>query len=239
VDTISDVDSEDGTVARPPHPRLRVKKPRLRIINEAGQPIEEDSDSDDEDDGVDDNEGLAPDEPADGELSPVDGLKEFNWDIVDEEYKEFMADVTDDGDEDDDYGDEEGDGDRDGSREDVGDGDGDATSPTGTKRKHVTDDEGGDAESDASRGRTRRNESALAKKLRVSRGRPSSGLRAVATPDEGGVETGSLPTPQITGDEDEVALLPTGEGNDPVKEVEIDEDDLLAELEAEEGAEMS
>jgi RNA polymerase II subunit A C-terminal domain phosphatase len=165
-------------------------------------------------------------------------LKEFNWDDVDAEYKEFMADVS------------SSDDDADGDRSTRGDEDDDEASgeyekenghreppATGTKRKKPPVETSSEVDDPTGSG----GESALAKKLRLSRERPASGLRAVQAADDAATvdtATSSLPTPQITGDEEEDALLPLGHQPrydvDEIEEVDVGDEDLLAELEAEE-----
>jgi RNA polymerase II subunit A C-terminal domain phosphatase len=221
------------------HPADRAKNSLIIPTNDTDGDTADESTHHDEDE---DDEDLM---PADGELSPVDGLKKFDWADVDAEYKEFMADVSDDDDDDDEGGTDAG-----GPETDDADGE-DTKAGSGTKRKHETDDEDETvSNADSSRGRPpTSSESLLAKKLRVSRERPASGLREVQTAsamepnnttDPDAVNSG-LPTPQITGDEDEVALLPMGEvggkSMDDTEEVDIDDEDLLAELEAEEAEE--
>jgi RNA polymerase II subunit A C-terminal domain phosphatase len=70
----------------------------------------------------------------------------------------------------------------------------------------------------------------------LARSRGGSSLRAVLTPngneDDDDNEGSSLPTPQVTGDEEDlVALVPSQNGDIVADDLEAD---LLAELEAEE-----
>ncbi|KAK4038510.1 hypothetical protein C8A01DRAFT_37565 [Parachaetomium inaequale] len=108
--------------------------PKLKLVSPLGQTHtlqlepgeDEDGEESDDDDGDDDDagnngeieEGLLPDDLPDGQASPIDGLKTFNWGSADEELAEFLASGSDDDDEDEE--DEEGEGDED---EDGGGGD--------------------------------------------------------------------------------------------------------------------
>jgi RNA polymerase II subunit A C-terminal domain phosphatase len=95
-------------------------------------------------------------------------------------------------------------------------GESEAEAPTNAKRKHA-DDVSADGNS--------------AKKIRVAHVRVPSGLSASHTPDD---DLGGLPTPQITGDEeDAVTTKVNGVAADNIDEDELEED-MMAELEAEE-----
>lgn len=182
-------------------------------------------DSDDEADGEDDDEELK--DPDD--MSPIDELQTFDWGSADDELAQFLAEDDGDGD-----GGGDGDGDDDDANEASNVEDDDATTesrpPSRNKRKHGDDT---DTDGESSRGR-----SALSKKQRLTKVRSPLGLREVRSTEALGGDIGNLPTPQITGDEDDVMLLKTGESQDPVDKVDdVDEEfeaDLLAEFEAEE-----
>lgn len=74
--------------------------------------------------------------------------------------------------------------------------------------------------------------SALSKKQRIAKSRGASKLSSVRTPNvEDNNESSSLPTPQVTGDEEDIALIPDNIAANGVDD--FDEDDLEADLEAE------
>ncbi|GJC77209.1 RNA polymerase II subunit A C-terminal domain phosphatase [Colletotrichum liriopes] len=209
-DTVSDVDGDD------------LSRPHLTIIDETGEHriLEEDDDdaSDEEDgdqDGDDDN--LMPDF-EDGQTSPIDDLKTFDWEGVDDEMKEFLGSDDDSSDADT----ESRSGDTEAGDEPPPSSQDSANSVTGggTKRKAMDDDAASDEGG-----------SALSKKQRVAKSRGASKLSSVRTPNAEDNESSSLPTPQVTGDEEDVSLVPDSgavDGGD-----DFDEDDLEADLEAE------
>ncbi|KAK3485157.1 uncharacterized protein B0T23DRAFT_42566 [Neurospora hispaniola] len=119
-ETVSDADDTDSGNAPPGKKRiLRLKSPpRVRFATAAStgndedeDEDEEDSDSggDDEDEDEDMDEELEAFKPtdADGQLSPIDGLKTFNWGSADEELAEFLESGSDDEDEEEDEDDDE------------------------------------------------------------------------------------------------------------------------------------
>jgi len=182
---------------------------RLRII--VSGPLDGDEEGQDTDD-PDGGQGKAAggrgmSDPND--MSPIDDLKTFDWGSADDELAAFLAE--DDGDED--VGEDEDD-EADVDPKDAGDNE--AEPPAGSKRKHD-----GDAELDGN----------SPKKLRAGRGRVPSNLRG---PHISADEVGSLPTPQITGDEEDVAMT----NAHATAVIDMDDDDLeeelMAELEAEE-----
>ncbi|KAK1593511.1 FCP1-like phosphatase [Colletotrichum navitas] len=221
-DTVSDVDDDDDD---------DLSRPHLTIIDETGEHriLEEDDDASDEDDGDQDGDedNLMPDF-EDGQTSPIDDLKTFDWEGVDDEMKEFLG--SDDDDDDDDSSDADtesrsGDtevGDEPPSSQDSANGvTGGGGGGGGTKRKAMDDDTASDEGG-----------SALSKKQRVAKSRGASKLSSVRTPNAEDNESSSLPTPQVTGDEEDVSLVPdsaAAEGGDD----DFDEDDLEADLEAE------
>jgi len=215
-ETISDADTDDAK------PMKRNGNTRLRIIvsvpadREGGSGGEaEDSDDGAEGGGV---EGELED-PDD--RSPIEELKTFDWGSADDELAEFLAE-DDDG--------EGNDADEGGAGRGENDGESDAP-PPGTKRKH---DEETDSDGHAHRDR---DDGSAPKKQRVAKGRSASGLRAVHTPETGDGK-GSLPTPQVAGDEAEVMLLKVNAGRDTQGDGDdIDEDELEADLMAELAAE--
>ncbi|KAF4431317.1 RNA polymerase II subunit A C-terminal domain phosphatase [Colletotrichum fructicola] len=208
-DMVSDVDGEDQS------------KPHLTIIDETGEQriLEEDDDASDEDEGDAGQdageENLLP-EFEDGQLSPIDGLKTFDWEGVDDEMKEFLGsdDDSSDADTESRSGDTE-------SGDELPSSQQSSNSAGGTKRKAVDDDNASDEGG-----------SALSKKQRVAKSRGASKLSSVRTPNADDNESSSLPTPQVTGDEEDVSLVPDG-GVNLDHGADFDEDDLEADLEAE------
>ncbi|KAL2151644.1 hypothetical protein VTH82DRAFT_6742 [Thermothelomyces myriococcoides] len=160
-DEVEDTDTEAALngEANGASPRFRVITPagqtrtlRLKIgdstTTAADDDEENDSGEDDNDEEIE--EGLLPDDLPDGQSSPIDGLKTFNWGSADEELAEFLASGSDedDGDDDDDDNDDEDEGEE-------GDGD------DGEDRDEKDDGEegvrtGGDKEEDDGRNRRKR-----------------------------------------------------------------------------------
>jgi RNA polymerase II subunit A-like phosphatase len=231
-DVVSDSDSD-----APPKgiKRLRLKAPTLKLVGVGGDTQELDGEeSDDEDDGEDELEAefnnLAPDALEDGQLSPIDGLKSFNWGSVDEELDEFLASGSDDDDDDDD----------DDEEEDEDEGMADADGPAATRKRKFDADEdkeegGTDSEVPSSQetAGSRSGRTSQAKRLRRTKSaRGTSSLRNQYVSDVDGEDAGkqkksSLPTPQVTGDEDGGEL----NGLDAEMEAEM-EAELMAEFEA-------
>jgi RNA polymerase II subunit A-like phosphatase len=231
---VSDADdSEDGATTRPKAPL-----PRLQLSDNSrpARDLEDNEpDSEDEKAAIDEHEdGLVPPEMEDGQMSPVDALKTFDWGEADAELDEFLASDSEDGDD----GDDGNDGDGASTDRDTANGD------VSRKRKHDDDTDDGDSvasEADSVEGGL----SNASKKQRLAHERPpGSSLRAEYHVDE---DT-SLPTPNPTGDEG-VAPIQNGairsaeetvdpSGADDDDSLDIDEDeleaDLLAEFEAEE-----
>ena len=124
---VSDADEEEGGGGG---------KGKLQIIDETGRAVEFEDDEDDEE-GVErdrlvvDVDSVMPQELEDGQNSPIDGLKEFDWEGVDDELAEFLGSDAEDSDDDD-----EGEG---------GGGEGSSGS-SGTKRR-AEDDDGDEGES--------------------------------------------------------------------------------------------
>jgi len=157
----------------------------------------------------------APDLDDADDMSPIEELKTFDWGSADDELAEFLAE-EDDGD------------DGDGEEDDKGDDTDmeDATDKISSKRKYDEDD---DSEADSSK-----EDGGSTKKQRLAREHGISGLRAEVPIHD----NGSLPTPQITGDEEDVMLLKTTTSQGVVDDIDEDEleADLLAELEKDEAA---
>ncbi|KAK2039474.1 FCP1-like phosphatase [Colletotrichum somersetense] len=227
-DTVSDADGDDDG-----EDDGGLSRPHLTIIDETGEHriLEDDDDDDasDEDDGDQDGDedNLMPDF-EDGQTSPIDDLKTFDWEGVDDEMKEFLGSDDDD---DDDSLDADAES-RDGGDTEVGDeppssqdsANGVTSSGGGTKRKAMDDDTASDEGG-----------SALSKKQRVAKSRGASKLSSVRTPNNAeDNESSSLPTPQVTGDEEDVSLVPdSGAADGGGGDDDFDEDDLEADLEAE------
>jgi RNA polymerase II subunit A C-terminal domain phosphatase len=163
-----------------------------------------------------------PDE-LDDPQSPIDGLQQFDWNSADAELDEFLASGSEDGDSDT------------GSvtsrtkyqiflwniaDRSPGASDRSQRSNLSVRGKKHPRDETDDDETDE--------ESSLAKKQRLSRVR-TTGLKTVKTPNSAKSES-SLPTPEITGEEelDDADQPPNVED-----EGDVDDDDLEAEMMAE------
>jgi RNA polymerase II subunit A C-terminal domain phosphatase len=163
-----------------------------------------------------------PDE-LDDPQSPIDGLQQFDWNSADAELDEFLASGSEDGDSDT------------GSvtsrtkyqiflwniaDRSPGASDRSRRSNLSVRGKKHPRDETDDDETDE--------ESSLAKKQRLSRVR-TTGLKTVKTPNSAKSES-SLPTPEITGEEelDDANQPPNAED-----EEDVDDDDLEAEMMAE------
>ncbi|KAK4124072.1 hypothetical protein N657DRAFT_375950 [Parathielavia appendiculata] len=86
------------------------RSPKLRLILPTGDAHTLDGDGNDLDNEEGEiEEGLLPSDLPDGQASPIDGLKTFNWGDADEELAEFLASgSSEDGDDDDEDGDDEG-----------------------------------------------------------------------------------------------------------------------------------
>ncbi|KAK3368012.1 hypothetical protein B0H63DRAFT_88843 [Podospora didyma] len=252
-DTETEVVSEEDEAepSEKPQPRkiLRLKRPTLKLVSATGESrvLADDGESDESDDV----EALLPDDIADGQLSPIDGLKTFNWGSADDELNEFLASGSDDDDDDD----EEDDEDDDMEDDDEVEGDTAETGSEGSKegieneqstpsRKRKRNAKAGGEESDTGTDSELASASETAsasKKLRKtksSRGttslRNQYELKEADADSNNNINTSSLPTPQVTGDEDDVSLLKQqqavgeGDGFD-----DIDEAELMAEFEAE------
>lgn len=221
------------------HPADRGGGARIAIparITQIGEPEEElkngVTDDDDMDDSADDE-----DVEIEGEnmRSPIDDLKTFDFDEVDQELAEFLADGSDDdSEEDDDDGtvktdDEEGD--KESSKSDTGSERGDKSSP-GSKRRHG---EGVDTDDDDDDSAASGNPS-LKKKLKSSRSQGSSSLQSQLSANGSTakhVDESFTASANGIGDEDEeVVLLNTGEDEDD--DADNLEADLMAELDREE-----
>jgi RNA polymerase II subunit A-like phosphatase len=223
---------------------VRLNTLKLKIVNAAATVRGENGDGEAGQDDEEFDPSILPRELEDGETSPVEQFEGFDWGSVDDDLDEFLRE---DGDDDDDEDEEEEveEGGEDNQDKDDTQGENHAPS-TSKKRKHDDkDDDEADTEvtdSESGVGLPGDDEPSFAKKQRLARSRGYSSLRAEFVNSDDAVD-GSLPTPQVTGDEDDVMLLkPDGEENDGDDEQNIDESfdfdddvleaELLAELEA-------
>ncbi|KAM7196251.1 carboxy-terminal domain phosphatase [Naviculisporaceae sp. PSN 640] len=213
--------------------KIRLKNPKLRIVNPLGvsHKLEEDGeDSDDEDDGeIDDDDvddEFSPFALQDGELSPTERLKGFDWGNVDDELEAFMEGESDD--------DEDGEGDGDETKTDD-----DSHPSVSKKRKHATDDEG-DTGSESERVDEDGNVLTAKRARRIKTRQPLGGssLKNQYTPEVND-DNSSLPTPQVTGDEEDAKLATkqADQQRDEDDDFDIDEAELEADFMAEFGEE--
>lgn len=188
-------------------------------------------DEGDEDESADEDEVI---DPLAGHPSPIDDLKGFDFQEIDEELEEFLADASDD---ESGGGETEAESDNESRKSEMpsekggadDDGNGDtsslvngATPSSPGKRKHETDDDDAAA---AAAGMPASGNELLNKKLKLSRERGGSSLK------NGGAEPDA---------EEEVVLLDEGGGGDAEEDGGFDDEleaDLLAELDREELAE--
>ena len=109
---VSDEDEEEEAEsdAENKPPNGRPKGPKLNIVSPSGTKrallLSTGSTAADETD-EDIEPGLLPEDLPDGQSSPIDVLKTFNWGSADEELAEFLASGSSDEDDDDDHDDEE------------------------------------------------------------------------------------------------------------------------------------
>ncbi|KAK4225681.1 hypothetical protein QBC38DRAFT_253467 [Podospora fimiseda] len=96
-DGAGDEEEEEGEDKGAPNGKPKGLK--LNFVNTTAEDMEE---------GLnDEDQGLLPDDPEDGEMSPIDGLKTFNWGSADEELNEFLASGSSDDGEDEDEDEDE------------------------------------------------------------------------------------------------------------------------------------
>lgn len=225
------------------HPADRGGGARIAIPAQQAQPGEEarpeevEVELDDDDSADEDMENQ-----AESLRSPIDDLKGFDFEEVDQELAEFLADGTDDDSEDDGEGDgETNNTDHESENESTisqgENGDVSEKLVNGTKRK--LDEEGEALETEGS--------SSLAKKIRISKSRGGSGLRSAYGPDS--VEDhkpapGLLEaTSELNGEEngeavEEVKTAEAAEEEEEVVLLQVDEDGLEDDLEADLMAEL-
>lgn len=213
-EVVSDADDTDDTAVVKPRPlRIKPGSSGLQIALNGDADEEPDSEDDDIDE---DEEGLMPSDILDGELSPVDDLKTFDWDSAGAELEDFLGSDDDDDDEGDE--DENVDGEDDNDDEEPAKPD----DTTSRKRKHGVDADESDAES------VDQISIGSSKKQRISTDQPASNHVD---------NNSSLPTPQVTGDEQDITAG-TDHGQEKTSgtdnnELEIDDAELEADLEAE------
>lgn len=214
-----DEDMENKTMPTTPNGKRKTGL-KLDFVNTTPHDVADEDLSDDE-------QALLPDDLEDGEMSPIDGLKTFNWGSADEELNEFLAsgssdDDEEDGEDEDEDMDEE---DENGGGEEEEEG-GRSTTPsrvvaaaastTTSPRKRKHDEGSGDADEGAGtdsdqNDTTGDEESKTTKRLRRTKSQRSSSLRnqylEVQLGQPGQQQPGrpdsSLPTPVVTGDERE------------------------------------
>ena len=227
VEEISGAEESDEDDGKEQTKAPRIKNPQLRVISESGQaePVESGSEEESFDEAND--RGFLPTEISDGQLSPVDGLKSFNWGEADDELNEFLAGLDDDEEEDDENGNNKDDAD---NPDDVDQDDKDEESERrarprsrsrsqSKKRKLGQEDE--DADHDGQGG------DSPSKKPKLSRTRDSSKLRVQHNADA----DSSLLTPQVTGDEEDIEKRKYSA--EEIRNIEDElEADLFAEFEA-------
>ncbi|KAL8375868.1 hypothetical protein RB595_007140 [Gaeumannomyces hyphopodioides] len=211
-------DGETDGAARKPK---KLKSVRIVVSNPSGVSKEEEGDdSDDEDEGPDDGaDDLDDESDLYSATSPVEQLRDFDWDQADAE----MADFLD--------SDDETSADGTSTAGNNSEAEDSSTLVVGRKRKLGGSTTESDDDSRLSTDNTG------AKKQRVGMVRSASKLRVVRVPGDDDKENGaSLPTPHGTGDEEDVALPKSSQAS-AVDDDDFDEDleaDLMAELEAEE-----
>lgn len=241
-DRVGEAPIEEGS-ASPPRPKITIITSGRQLFedelpddgedNDADNSGDEDDEDDEddeeeEDDDLRDRFNVMPAELGDGQRSPVDDLDGMEWGDVDKELEEFMGSDVDDSDFESTQGTDRG-------------TDTESEEPKGKKRKlgeSMEDDEDG--------GRV--TGSVLAKKQRIAKAR-TTGLRNVRNAtDEEDAEGSGLPTPMVTGDEEDGRGKVANVGNGEVEEeVEVeegeegdddDDDEDFADLEAELEAEL-
>lgn len=229
-DTDDGEDTDDRRTNGKPRRKIRLQNPKLRIVNPLGvshKLEEDDEDSDDEDDGQIDDDDLddefSPFELQDGELSPTERLKGFDWGDVDDELEAFMEGSSEE--------DEDGGGDDDETKTDD-----DSHPAVSKKRKHATDDEG-ETGSESERVDEDGNVLTAKRARRIKSRQPLGGssLKNQYSPDGNDDNSTSLPTPQVTGDEED-AKLATKQADQQHEEdddFDIDEAELEADFMAE------
>ncbi|KAL2132337.1 hypothetical protein VTI74DRAFT_3941 [Chaetomium olivicolor] len=256
-EVVSDEDEDETPAKREVEigklPNGKPKPPKLKLVPVSGTSKEVDVDQDESDDDDDENAAnededeemdedfepdLLPDDLPDGQMSPIDGLKTFNWGSADQELEDFLNESDDD---------------------DEGLIEGDEDEEDDEKNEEDTQPEGGDVELDDSKSRSKTPPRTLkrksrdeevdsddegnevgaeggetpAKKLRRTQSQHGSSLRNQYVASEGG---SGLPTPGGTDEQDGEAKAEVREENGKEEDdddMEFDEAALEAEFEAE------
>ncbi|KAK3302892.1 uncharacterized protein B0T15DRAFT_258488 [Chaetomium strumarium] len=221
-----------------------------------------DGDEDDSEDSDDSEieEGLLPEDLPDGQVSPIDSLKTFNWDSADAELAEFLASGSSD--EEEDNEDDEDDEDDDASddvdyvkneedQEISSSSDNSrkrrarrsrsrskTASPSSPSRKRKSHDDEEEAGTESGGG-----DESPTKKLRRTKSQRASSLRNQYVADEDEPQQGDhsgLPTPLGTDDADakqqkevNASPVPIEEGGEEDDDLDFDEAELEAEFERE------
>ncbi|KAJ4286193.1 CTD phosphatase Fcp1 [Collariella sp. IMI 366227] len=96
-------EEEEEDTTKPVGVNGRIRLPMLKLVSASGV-VREVDESDDDNGGMDKDfePGLLPDALPDGQMSPIDGLKTFNWGSVDKELEDFLGE-SDDEEEDEDH----------------------------------------------------------------------------------------------------------------------------------------
>jgi RNA polymerase II subunit A-like phosphatase len=238
---------------------------KLRLIPASGhtrkpKPVGDgDEDNSEDSDDSEIEEGLVPEDLPDGQVSPIDGLKTFNWDSADAELAEFLAsgssdeeenndeDENDDDNDDEDYVHNEEDQQDSSSSDDSRErrarrsrSRSKTASPSSPSRKRKSHDDDEEADTESAGG-----DGSPAKKLRRTKSERSSSLRNQYVADEDeqpqGEQSG-LPTPSGTDDADgkqqkegtaNASPVPIEEGGEEDGDLDFDEAELEAEFERE------
>ncbi|KAK3898677.1 hypothetical protein C8A05DRAFT_18781 [Staphylotrichum tortipilum] len=225
-------EGESDTENRAPAPNGRARDLTVKIITPSGRLRTLDSVDESEDDL---EPGLLPDDLPDGQSSPIDGLKSFNWGSADQELEEFLASGSS-GDEDNDEEDNEDDEDEDEELADAPSINGDGTTtiaPSAATRKRKSRDEDSDSDDEAPSA-AEDADATPAKRLRRTSSQHGSSLRKQYTSDEPDTASG-LPTPGRSEEQDGTATQENAkkqEGEDETMDF-----DAVAEMEAEFDAE--
>ncbi|KAK4235550.1 hypothetical protein C8A03DRAFT_46330 [Achaetomium macrosporum] len=242
----------------------RNKGLKLKLVPASGQtrelkPVgEDDEDNSEDSDDSEIEEGLLPEDLPDGQVSPIDSLKTFNWDSADAELAEFLAsgssdEEDDDEDEDEDDDDDDGDYVNDGGEDQEDSSSSDdsrdrrarrsrsrskTASPSSPSRKRKSYDDDEEAGAESADG-----DQTPAKRLRRMQSQRTSSLRNQYVAGEDEQQQGDnsgLPTPLGTDDADgkqqkevNASPVPIEEGGEEDDDLDFDEAELEAEFERE------
>ena len=244
-------EGESDTENRAPAPNGRARDLTVKVIAPSGRMRALDSAADTTDDDFE--PGLLPDDLPDGQSSPIDGLKSFNWGSADEELAEFLASGSsdDEDDEDDEEEEEQEDEDEDEELTDAPNplttnGNVPTTSPP-PSRKRKSRDEDSPSDDEPAPTTAEEDTSTPAKRLRRTDSLRDSSLRKEYTaaepsqPDEPDTASG-LPTPGQSEEQNGTAQQDEkgekGDADAEDEEMELDVAEMEAEWEAEWEAEF-